>query len=114
MDDGESYDYQEGTFIHRKFSFAQNTLTSSAIETETQSNNGKKRRNYIKTMDRVRVEKIIIVIAPKEWATKKEVNVIEDGEGRSVEMTFTKGDGKSASWAVVRDLGVGVGRGLEC
>ena len=27
------------------------------------------------------------------------------GEGRSVEMTFTKGDGKSASWAVIRDLG---------
>ena len=111
VDDGESYDYQEGAFIHRKFSFAQNTLTSSEIETDTQSNKGKKRRNYLKTMDRVRVEKIIIVGAPKEWAKKTQVNVEDDGEGRSVEMAFTKGDGKSASWAVVRDPGIGVGRG---
>ncbi|KAL2053150.1 hypothetical protein ABVK25_006474 [Lepraria finkii] len=62
-------------------------------------------------MDRVRVEQTIIIGAPKEWAKKTQVNVEEDGEGRRVEMAFTKGDGKSASWAVVRDPGVVVGRG---
>ncbi|KAL2040702.1 hypothetical protein N7G274_006681 [Stereocaulon virgatum] len=111
IDDGESYNYEEGAFIHRYFSFSENTLTSTDIDDAMQSNKGKKRRDYLNLMDQVRVEKIVVVGAPREWVGKKSVKVVEDGEERSVELGFTRGSGGRASWAVVRDPGVRVGRG---
>lgn len=110
IDDGESYDYQEGAFIHRHFTFALNTLISVDFEDEKQSNKGKKRREYLKEMERVRVEKIIVVGAPGSWQGRTEVRVVEDGEGRGVEMVFERGGVGKANVAVVRDPGLGIGR----
>jgi mannosyl-oligosaccharide alpha-1,3-glucosidase len=110
IDDGESYDYQDGAYIHRKFTFASNTLTSEDLASKAVKE--KKRKEYLKLMSSVRVEKVIVVGAPTSWECRSTVNVVEEGQsGRDVEMSYFKGEGARADWAVVRDAGVGVGRG---
>lgn len=113
-DDGESYDYESGAFIHRHFSFARNTLGSTDLAA-TQQRAGatnKLAKAYEKIMDPVRVERIIIVNAPASWEGKTEVTVVEEGGGkRDVEMRWVRGERGSASWATVRDPGVRIGRG---
>ncbi len=113
LDDGESFDYQSGSYIHRRFKYqaATATLTSEDVGTA-----GKMTKEYLKKMEKVRVEKVIVVGAPDGWKGKKEASVSEEMAGKSapsrkVEMEFhAKADGKAA-WAVVRDPGVQVGGG---
>ena len=110
VDDGESYDYQDGAYIHRKFTFSADTLTSEDLATKPVKE--KKRKEHLKSMAAVRVEKIIIIGAPVAWEGRSKVIVKEEGEGeKEVEMTVFKGDGTRASWAVVRNPAVGMGRG---
>lgn len=108
IDDGESFEYQDGAYIHRKFIFASNTLTSEDLATKAAKE--KKRKEYLKTMASVRVEKIIIVGAPSSWQDLKSVKVVEEGAKRTADLNYFKGDSTRASWAVVRDPGVVVGR----
>ena len=110
VDDGESYDYQDGAYIHRHFVFSHDILTSKDLAGKAVKE--KKRKEYLKLMSSVRVEKIIVVGAPRSWEGTNAVTVIQDGEAdREVEMTFFKGEGTRANWAVVRNPGVEVGRG---
>ena len=110
LDDGESYDYEQGALIHRRFKFDK---TSQTLTSEDLSTAGKKTKEYLKTIEKVRVEKIIVVAAPVTWGARKEVLIMEDGakEGKKVALKWTKGDTQQADWAVVRDPGVGIGRG---
>ena len=110
IDDGESYDYQEGAFIHRNFISALYRLDSLDFEDEKQRNQGKKRREFVKLMDRVRVEKIIVVGAPGSWQGWEEIRFVEDGEARAVEMGFEWGGAGTAKVAVVGDPRVRMGR----
>lgn len=109
IDDGESYEYQDGAYIHRRFVFSAGRLTSEDLADKPVKE--KKRRDFWKTMSSVRVEKIIIIGAPAAWEGKSTVGVSELETDREVEMAFFKGDGTRANWAVVRNPGVGVGRG---
>ena len=108
VDDGESFDYEQGAYIHRRFSFdaSKATLVSENIGT-----GGKKTKEYLKTMANVRVEKVVVIGAPSSWAGKIEVLVMEDGakEAKKVALSWHGGEGKKAAWAVVRDPGVAVG-----
>ncbi|KAF1996426.1 glycoside hydrolase family 31 protein [Amniculicola lignicola CBS 123094] len=117
IDDGETFDYEKGAFIHRRFAFdaGRNILTSSNL---AKPSNTVKTETYLKSMAKVRVEKIIIVGAPKEWKNKKEVNVMEEGakeskRRKSVELKYYEGSGGKASWAVVRDPKVAIGKGWK-
>ncbi|KAF2279870.1 uncharacterized protein EI97DRAFT_498202 [Westerdykella ornata] len=114
LDDGETFEYEQGAYIHRRFSFdgKRNSLSSSNLVDRVTV----KGENYLKTMAKVRVEKVIIVGAPKSWRNKKEVVVMEEGKKESarkktVEMEWFEGGKGRADWAVVRDPKVGVGRG---
>ena len=109
IDDGESYEYQDGAYIHRRFVFSAGRLTSEDLADKPVKE--KKRRDFLKTMSSVRVEKIIIIGAPAAWEGKSTVRVSELETDWEVEMAFFKGDGTRANWAVVRNPGVGVGRG---
>ncbi|KAF2179891.1 glycoside hydrolase family 31 protein [Zopfia rhizophila CBS 207.26] len=115
LDDGETFDYKQGAYIHRRFSFSAQykSLSSSSLNTK-----GAKTDSYAKTMSKVRVEKVIIVNAPKEWKDKKHVVVSEEGAKESarrkkVEFKYHEAQGKKAAWAVVRDPKVGIGRGWK-
>jgi alpha 1,3-glucosidase len=116
VDDGESFDFQDGAFIHRRFQFrgATATLTSEDLA----SSPGKKTKDYLKQMENVRVEKVVIVGAPDAWRGKVEVEVSEDKGGKSagsrkVALEFHGKDGGKAAWAVVRDPGVQIGSGWK-
>jgi alpha 1,3-glucosidase len=108
VDDGESFDYQEGAFIHRKFSFDR---TSQSLVSEDLATAGKKTKAFLKNMAKVRVEKVIVVAAPSEWAEKNEVLVTEAGmkESKKVQLSWHVAQGQKAAWAVVRDPGVAIG-----
>ena len=107
LDDGHTFDYNSGAYIHRRFVFdaASSTLTSSDLSTK-----GKLSAKFLGLMAKVRVERVVIVGAPKEWAGMKKVAVEGDGgRGSMAELLFHPAEGRRAAWAVVRDPGLRVG-----
>ncbi|KAI4939462.1 uncharacterized protein J4E92_000747 [Alternaria infectoria] len=117
VDDGETFDYEMGAFIHRRFSFdgTRQILTSSNLDSSKRT---VKCEKYLKTMEKVRVEKIIIVGAPKAWKDKSEVVVMQEGEKETqrkkpVPLEFHAAEGKKAAYAVVRDPRVFITRGWK-
>ncbi|KAL8711448.1 MAG: hypothetical protein Q9220_004106 [cf. Caloplaca sp. 1 TL-2023] len=118
VDDGESFGFQKGVFIHRQFTFSSPADMSATLSSTDLNGFGssstKASKAFLSEMKDVRVEKIIIIGAPAGWEGKQEVLVKEDGQGeRKVGFLWKKGEGGKASWAVVRDPGVGVGRGWK-
>lgn len=108
IDDGESFDYQSGAFIHRKFAFSDGTLTSADASGSQRQTQSKAAKEYLKSVNTVRVEKLIIVNAPSSWEGGKHITVTEGGD-RMVELKYFKGEDGAADWAVVRNPGVSIG-----
>lgn len=115
LDDGESYDYEQGAYIHRRFTYSADTVSLTSTDLSTA---GKKTKAYLEHMKYVRVEKIVIVNPPTSWRHKTEVKVAEEGtskgkESKSVPLKWISGGAGKADWAVVRDPGVAIGSGWE-
>ncbi|KAF7880397.1 uncharacterized protein EAF02_007243 [Botrytis sinoallii] len=104
VDDGETFDYQSGAYIHRSFSFENGVLSSKDIGTK-----GKLTDKYLKSMKKVGVEKILVVGAPKEWSGLKSVKV----GSTTAEITYHAGEGNKAAWASVRAPKVAIGEDWE-
>lgn len=112
LDDGESFEYNEGAYIRRKFTFSSSKLKSTSFSSPTPTS--KPSVAFHKKMESIRVEKIILVNAPRAWEGKTEVLVKEEGKNeRKVSVKFQSTEHGRAAWAVVRDPGVGIGRGWE-
>ena len=86
VDDGESFEYEVGAYIHRRFSFSDGKLISEDLAMPAK--NEKKRKEYLKGAAGLTVE-------------------------RKVEMSFHEGSDGRADWAVVRNPGVAVGKEWE-
>lgn len=116
LDDGESYDYEQGAYIHRSFKYNSDTVSLMSTDLSTP---GKKTKAYLDQMKHVRVEKIVIVNPPAAWRHKTEVKVSEEGEKASNEVVkkvafkWVAGKPGKADSAVVRDPGVGIGNGWK-
>ena len=113
VDDGKSFDYEHGAYIHRKFIYENGALRSEDLGTK-----GKLTDKYAKKMEKVRIERVLIVGAPSEWKGKKKVVVSEEGEkeskgGKKVEIKYFDATGGKAAYAVVRDPKVAVGKGWK-
>ncbi|KAI9822527.1 MAG: hypothetical protein M1827_000246 [Pycnora praestabilis] len=108
LDDGETFDYQSGAYIHRKFSFDK---ASSSLASEDLGTKGSKTAAYLKTMAKVRVEKVVVIGARNEWAAKKDVMIIEDGSKTAARADFSyhAAEGNKGAWVVVRDPKVAIG-----
>jgi len=106
IDDGESFDYQAGAFIHRRFAFSDSKLSS--VMSKNENAGSKEAKAYVKAMAGIRVEKILVVNAPGAWKDKEVVEVTENGKSKSVGMQWVAGVDGGASWTCVRDPGVGV------
>jgi alpha 1,3-glucosidase len=106
IDDGETFDYEQGASIHRQFAFANGQLTSTNLGVK-----GAKTAGYLKTMKDVTVEKVIIVNAPATWSDKNEVSVTGEGIKGSVqaELIYHGATGSKAAWAVIRRPGTSIG-----
>ena len=117
LDDGETFDYQQGAYLHRRFAFNAPThaLTSVSLVTGTP---GAKSAAYLKSVAKLRVEKVIVVGAPAAWRGKTEVAVSEEGakesaRRRTVGFAYHDAVGKAAAWAEVRDPKVAIGKGWK-
>lgn len=106
VDDGETYDYQQGAYIHRQFTFAEGKLRSTNLGDE-----GKKTKDYLRKMKSVEVEKVIVVNAPSEWGSRSHVAVAEDEskKGTEIEMIFHHATAEKAAWVVIRNPTVSIG-----
>ncbi|KAI4203579.1 MAG: hypothetical protein LQ350_001769 [Teloschistes chrysophthalmus] len=125
IDDGESFEFQSGHFVHRRFRIAPVSPSSpsspspnlklESLDLHPQPTH-KNTLAFLKSIKDIRIEKIIVVGAPKSWESKKEVSVKEEEGGKGGERKvglLWKDGGKEGGrrWAVVRDPGVGVGTG---
>jgi alpha 1,3-glucosidase len=93
VDDGETFEFENGAYIHRIFEFSDGALTSSNIGTK-----GKLSDKYLKVMSKVSIERIIVVGAPKSWEAKKSVKVAD----KEASFEWNTGVGNQADWAVVK------------
>jgi alpha 1,3-glucosidase len=100
VDDGESFDYESGAYIHREFEFSDGVLVSRDLGTK-----GKLTDRYLKTMKNVGVEKIVIVGASRELEGKSSVKV-GSGEAR---LEWHGEEGGKAAWALVKAPKVVIG-----
>ena len=107
VDDGESFDYKSGAHIHRRFDFSEGALTSSALPNVQVGS--KVSKEYLKKMKDVRIERVVVVNAPKSWLGRDEVVITELGKDRTAVATFFAGKDGAADWAVVKRPHVGVG-----
>lgn len=107
VDDGETFDFEAGAYIHRQFTFSGSSLSSTSIAAQK----GAKTAAYHKTMTNVRVERIIVVNAPKAWESKSDVLVVADGAkaGAKAGLIWHGHQSGKADWAIVRDPGVAIG-----
>lgn len=107
IDDGETFDYERGGYIHRRFQYRDSVLSSEDIGTK-----GAKTAEYLKTMAGVTVERVIVIDPPASWKDKNSVTVIEDGAkaGSTASLEYFEQKGGKASYAVVRSPNVGIGK----
>ena len=110
LDDGETFDYEAGAYIHRRFVFSDGVLSSEDLALEA-AKGGKKAKNYLQAMKDARIEKVVIVNPPASLQGMEELAVEEDGKKRRVAVKYVAKQGSTGAWAVVRDPGVGIGRG---
>lgn len=108
VDDGESFDFKDGAYIHRHFSFKSETMKLTSESTMIPQ---KKTNDFLKTMSKVGIEKLIVVGAPESWKDKSNVLVNVHGakQQKSAGLSWHKAEGKKAAWAVVQNPGLGVG-----
>lgn len=107
VDDGETFDFQQGAYIHRRFKFRDGTLASEDIVIR-----GFKTAQYVTSMANVRVEKIVVIDAPQQWKDRSVVTVVEDGpkSTSTAALEYHTLGAKKASYAVVKNVNVGIGR----
>lgn len=107
FDDGETFDYEKGAYIHRQFQFRDSVLSSEDLATK-----GPKTAEYLKALADVTVERVIVVDPPKEWKQKQTVTVIEDGAktGSTASLDYFEQQSGKADYAVVKKPNVGIGK----
>lgn len=108
LDDGESFDYENGAYIHRQFRFSQQDgrLTSENLARQK----GKKTQDFLAATKDIQVEKIVLIGFPKEWSEKTTVNVSEEKRKPwTAPIDVHPAEGGRASWAVVRNPKVAIG-----
>ncbi|PTU21046.1 hypothetical protein P175DRAFT_0436529 [Aspergillus ochraceoroseus IBT 24754] len=105
VDDGETFDYQRGGYLHRRFQFQDSVLSSENIAIP-----GPQTAAYLKTVAKVHVEKIVVIDPPQEWKGKTSVTVMEDGAkaSSSASMEYFAQEGGQAPYAVVKNPRVGI------
>jgi len=117
VDDGETFEFRKGQYIHRAFTFDSKnmTLTSTSLHPDPSAASA-----YVKTMKDVRIEKIIVVGAnyalkskssdTSDLGNRVDLKVTEGKETRtSIGKHFAAKDG-NADYLVVKDPKVGIGR----
>ena len=106
VDDGDSFDFEKGQYIYRKFALDGTSITS--VDGDGEAKSTVKPGTWMKQMKDVAVDKIVIVGAPASW-DKKEVEVESRGKTWKAPVQYFKGKGGKASFAIVGRVGAAIG-----
>ena len=109
VDDGDSFDFEKGQYIHRKFVLDGATKTISSTDAEGRDAKSVKEGEWMKKMRGVSVDKIIVVGAPSSWGSKKEATVESEGKTWSVVLEYTPAAKGRAAFATIKKVGARVG-----
>lgn len=107
VDDGDSFDYEKGQYIHRKFVLEGGSLSS--VDAEGRDAKSVKEGSWLKAMREVFVDRVVVVGAPSSWASKKEVSVESEGKTWTAAVDYTAAKDGRAAFAVVRRVGARIG-----
>lgn len=106
VDDGDTFEYEKGQYIHRKFTLSGNTLTS--LDAEGRDKKSVKAGKWLQAMKEVSVDKIILVGAPSNW-NQKEVQVESEGQTWTAKVQYHAAKDGRAPFATVGRLGARIG-----
>jgi alpha 1,3-glucosidase len=106
VDDGETFDFQSGAYIHRSFEYS---AESGSLVSKDISTKGKLTDKYLKSMKKVGVEKIVIVGAPASWSGKTTVKATEAGKTLDVPIEYHVAANGKAAWASVNNPKLAIG-----
>lgn len=107
VDDGETFNYEQGGYIHRQLHFRDSVLSSEDLGTK-----GPKTAEYLKTMAGVTVERVVVIDPPTAWKDKSTVTVIEDGAktASTASLEYYEQKNGKAPYAVVKSPKVDIGK----
>nr|AAU87580.1 glucosidase II alpha subunit [Trichoderma reesei] len=106
VDDGDSYEYQDGQYIHRQFSLKDDVLSS--VDAEGRDTRKIKPGKWLKAMQNVHIDKIIIVGAPASW-DREAVQIESDGRAWAAQVVYHAADKDRAAFATVTHVKARVG-----
>ncbi|KAL6918721.1 hypothetical protein FSST1_002747 [Fusarium sambucinum] len=104
VDDGDTFDYQSGQYIHRKFTFDKDENMFSSADADGRDTASIEAGGWLQAMKDVFVDKIIIVGAPEAWRTNK-VLVRSGGREWTVPVRYHDALNGRAPFAVVGRVG---------
>jgi len=107
VDDGESYDFEKGQYIHRKFVLEEGK-TISSTDAEGRDAKSIKEGDWLKKAHKIMVDKIIVVGAPASWANKKEVTVESGGKSWTAAVEFEPATKGRAAFATIKKVGASI------
>ncbi|KAG7133185.1 Glucosidase 2 subunit alpha like protein [Verticillium longisporum] len=108
VDDGDSFDYEGGQYIHRKFNLDKAAKTLSSVDAEGRDTKAIKAGKWLEAMDAVHVDKIVVVGAPAAW-DKAAVEVESEGKTWTAQVRYHKAEKGRAAFAVVGRVGARIG-----
>ncbi|KAK4242235.1 2 subunit alpha glucosidase [Achaetomium macrosporum] len=109
VDDGDSYDYQRGQYIHRRFVFDGAGKSLASVDADGREPGSVQEGEWMQKVRSVGVGKIVVVGAPTAWAGKKTVKVESEGKVWEAKLEFTPAAQGRAAFAVVKKVGARIG-----
>ncbi|KAH9909645.1 glycoside hydrolase family 31 protein [Xylariomycetidae sp. FL2044] len=106
VDDGDSFEYEKGQYVHRVFKLDGSVLTSA--DAEGREAKSVKPGDWLKRMRDVAVDKVIIVGAPASWAKRKSVVLESEGKTRDIPLQYHPADGDKGAFAILGRVGASV------
>ncbi|ROT39009.1 neutral alpha-glucosidase AB [Sodiomyces alkalinus F11] len=111
VDDGDSYDYEGGQFIHRAFRLdTANGGSITSVDAQGRDTKAIQPGAWLKAMDAVHVDKVIVVGAPAAaWKNKAEVTVQSGAETWTAPVKYYAAEQGRAAFAVIGRVGARIG-----
>jgi alpha 1,3-glucosidase len=109
VDDGDSFDFERGQYIHRRFVFDGAAKSLVSVDAEGRDPAAVEEGEWMRKMRAVGVDKIVLIGVPASWAGKKSVKVLSEGREWEAKVEVTPAAEGRAAFAVVRKVGVRIG-----
>lgn len=106
FDDGESYDYEEGAYVHRQFLFRDRVLSSVDIGAR-----GRQTDKFLKKIENITVGRIVLIDPPARLKNKQSVKILQEESGSEYDtpLAYYESDEGKADYVVVKKPNMRIG-----